>query len=162
MISASTPTPESAWGRLIPWTVDDVRVVPNKSRRLSRPRRFLPSTTAHQHRQRKAAGHPRTRRIPDTKSCAICKFSLALFRRTRRTSAHKVGVVTEKLAQKLYGSTEAGGRQRDQNHRPPFTIVGTFKEGGQTFGQSEVEDNTVVIPYTVSRFLLQVPAVKEI
>ena len=32
----------------------------------------------------------------------------------------------------------------------PFTIMGTFRERVDTFGQSEVTDNTMLIPYTVS------------
>ena len=75
---------------------------------------------------------------------------------------NKVGVVTEKLARKLYGSPEAAVGKETKIMGLPFTIIGTFKEGGQSFGQSEVEDNTVVIPYTVSRFFTSTPAVKEI
>ena len=75
---------------------------------------------------------------------------------------NKVGVVTEKLARKLYGSPEAAVGKETKIIGLPFTIIGTFKEGGQSFGQSEVEDNTVVIPYTVSRFFTSTPAVKEI
>ncbi len=75
---------------------------------------------------------------------------------------NKVGVVTEKLARKLYGSPEAAVGKETRIIGLPFTIVGTFKEGGQTFGQSEVEDNTIVIPYTVSRFFISTSAVKEI
>lgn len=75
---------------------------------------------------------------------------------------NKVGVVTEKLARKLYGSPEAAVGKETKMLGLPFTIIGTFKEGGETFGQSEVEDNTVVIPYTVSRFFTSTPAVKEI
>ena len=75
---------------------------------------------------------------------------------------NKVGVVTEKLARKLYGSPEAAVGKETRIIGLPFTIIGTFKEGGQSFGQSEVEDNTVVIPYTVSRFFTSTAAVKEI
>jgi putative ABC transport system permease protein len=75
---------------------------------------------------------------------------------------NKVGVVTEKLARKLYGSTEAAVGKETKIIGLPFTIVGTFKEGGETFGQSEVEDNTVVIPYTVSRYFTSNSSVKQI
>src|SRR5262249_20413802 len=44
----------------------------------------------------------------------------------------------------------------------PFTIIGTFKERVDTFGQSEVLTNTMLIPYTVSRYFMDTPTVKEI
>src|SRR6266581_3478058 len=44
----------------------------------------------------------------------------------------------------------------------PFTIVGTFKERVDTFGQSEVVDYTMVIPYTVSRYFTETTNVKQI
>jgi putative ABC transport system permease protein len=44
----------------------------------------------------------------------------------------------------------------------PFTIIGTFKERVDTFGQSEVTDNTMVIPYTVSRYFMDTPEVKQL
>ena len=75
---------------------------------------------------------------------------------------NKVGVVTEKLARKLYGSPEAAIGKDLRIIGLPFTIVGTFKEGAETFGQSEVEDNTIVIPYTVSRFFVTTGYVKQI
>jgi putative ABC transport system permease protein len=75
---------------------------------------------------------------------------------------NKVGVITEKLARKLYGSPEAAVGKETKIIGLPFTIVGTFKEGAETFGQSEVEDNTVVIPFTVSRFFTTTSAVKQI
>ncbi len=75
---------------------------------------------------------------------------------------NKVGVVTEKLARKLYGSPEAAVGKETKIIGLPFTIIGTFKEGAETFGQSEVEDNTVVIPFTVSRFFTTTSAVKQI
>jgi putative ABC transport system permease protein len=44
----------------------------------------------------------------------------------------------------------------------PFTVIGVFKERVETFGQSEVEDNTMAIPYSVSRFFLPSNAVRQI
>ena len=75
---------------------------------------------------------------------------------------NKVGVVSEKLARKLYGSLDAAVGKHTKMFGLPFTVIGTFKEGGETFGQSEVEENTVVIPYTVIRYFTSTPAVKEI
>src|SRR5207245_7661879 len=44
----------------------------------------------------------------------------------------------------------------------PFTIIGTFKEGVDTFGQSEVQDYSMVIPSSVSRYFTETAAVKQI
>jgi putative ABC transport system permease protein len=44
----------------------------------------------------------------------------------------------------------------------PFTIIGTFKERVDTFGQSEVTTNTMLIPYTVARYFTDTPTVKLI
>jgi len=75
---------------------------------------------------------------------------------------NKVGVITEKLAQQLYGSPgEAVGKVMKLSGLP-FTVVGTFKERVDTFGQSEVIDNTMLIPYTVSRYFTDTATVKQI
>jgi putative ABC transport system permease protein len=66
---------------------------------------------------------------------------------------NKVGVITYQLAQKLYGSPkEAVGRIITLSGGLPFTVVGVFKESVDTFGQSDISEDTMLIPYTVSRF----------
>src|SRR5947209_1887594 len=75
---------------------------------------------------------------------------------------NKVGVITEKLAQDLYGSSDEAVGQVMKVSGLPFTIIGTFKEGVETFGQSEVQSNSVLIPYSVSRFFTSVPTVRLI
>ena len=75
---------------------------------------------------------------------------------------NKVGVITQKLAEQLYGSTdESVGRVLKVNGLP-FTVIGTFKERVDTFGQSEVTSNTMLIPYTVSRYFTDTPEVRQI
>ncbi|HZR57257.1 MAG TPA: ABC transporter permease [Terriglobales bacterium] len=75
---------------------------------------------------------------------------------------NKVGVITQKMAEQLYGSTEAAVGKVIKLSGLPFTVIGTFKERVDTFGQSEVIDNTMVIPYTVSRYFTDTPSVKQI
>ena len=75
---------------------------------------------------------------------------------------NKVAVITEKMAILLYGSTGNAIGQVIKLSGLPFTVVGTFKERVDTFGQSEVIDNTMAIPYSVSRYFVDVPTVKEI
>jgi putative ABC transport system permease protein len=80
------------------------------------------------------------------------------------SSGHnKVGVITEKLAQKLFGSSAAAiGQIIKLSGGLPFTVVGAFKESVDTFGQSEIQEDTMLIPYTVSRFFTPTSAVYEI
>ena len=79
------------------------------------------------------------------------------------SQAHnKVGVVTPKLAIQLYGSEQAALGKTIKLSGLPFTIIGTFKERVDTFGQSEVNDNTMLIPYTVIRYFQEVPTVKQL
>jgi putative ABC transport system permease protein len=75
---------------------------------------------------------------------------------------NKIGVITEKMAQEVYGSSgEAVGKVIKLSGLP-FTIIGTFKERVDTFGQSEVTTNTMLIPYTVARYFTETPTVKLI
>ena len=76
---------------------------------------------------------------------------------------NKVGVITEKLAQKLFGSSQpAIGQIIKLSGGLPFTAIGVFKESVDTFGQSEIQEETMLIPYTVSRFFTPTSAVYEI
>jgi putative ABC transport system permease protein len=80
------------------------------------------------------------------------------------SAAHnKVGVITQKLAEKMFGSIEpAVGQVIKLSGGLPFTIVGVFKESVDTFGQSEIQEDTMLIPYTVSRFFTPTTAVYQI
>jgi putative ABC transport system permease protein len=44
----------------------------------------------------------------------------------------------------------------------PFVIIGTFRERVETFGQSEIAGDTVLIPYSVGRYFSGNDAVKQI
>ena len=68
------------------------------------------------------------------------------------TARTKVALVTEKFAVKQFGSADAAVGQQVKLSGLPFTIIGTFRERVETFGQSEISDDTLLIPYTVSRF----------
>jgi putative ABC transport system permease protein len=75
---------------------------------------------------------------------------------------NKVGVITQKMAEELYGSQEEAIGKIIKLSGLPFTIVGTFRERVDTFGQTEVVDYTMLIPYTVSRYFTDTPNVKQI
>jgi putative ABC transport system permease protein len=79
------------------------------------------------------------------------------------SQAHnKVGVITTKLAAQLYGSDLAALGKVIKLSGLPFTVIGTFRERVDQFGQSEVTDNTMLIPYTVIRYFQETPMVKQI
>jgi len=77
-------------------------------------------------------------------------------------SRNKVAVITETLAQRLYGSNSSAVGHVIKLSELPFTVVGTFKERVSTFGQSEITADTMAIPYTVSRFFLDGDGVKQL
>jgi putative ABC transport system permease protein len=75
---------------------------------------------------------------------------------------NKVGLVTEKMAEETYGSPGNAIGKIIKLSGLPFTIIGTFRERVNTFGESEVTTNTLVIPYNVSRYFTDTPTVKLI
>jgi putative ABC transport system permease protein len=68
----------------------------------------------------------------------------------------KVALLTEKLANRLYGSQNAALGQTIKIHGLQFTVIGTFKEKVESFGQSELNTETVLIPLTVQQYFLRV------
>ena len=44
----------------------------------------------------------------------------------------------------------------------PFTIIGVFKESMTDFGQSEIADQTILIPFSVARYFTGTENVKQI
>jgi putative ABC transport system permease protein len=62
----------------------------------------------------------------------------------------------------MFGSPEAAINQSFQLSGIPFTIVGTFRERVDTFGQSEIADQTILIPYSVARYFTGTDNVKQI
>ena len=68
----------------------------------------------------------------------------------------KVALLTDELADRLYGSRNAALDQVIKLFGLQFTIIGTFREKVETFGQSEVERDTVLIPITVLKYFTPV------
>jgi putative ABC transport system permease protein len=85
-----------------------------------------------------------------------------LFDAQDEQARNKVGVVQQKLAVQLYGSVDDAVGKVIKLSGLPFTIIGTFRERVDTFGQSEVTDNSVLIPYTVSRYFTGTPDVRQL
>ncbi len=79
------------------------------------------------------------------------------------TQAHnKVAVITQKLAQTLYGSESAAVGQQIKLSGLPITVIGTFRERVDTLGQSEISDDTILVPYTVARYFTNSDEVKQL
>jgi putative ABC transport system permease protein len=78
-------------------------------------------------------------------------------------SAHiKCTIVTEPFARERYGSDDAAVGQTIEISGIPFTIIGVFKESVDDFGQSEIDDQTVLIPYSVARYFTGTESIKQI
>jgi len=69
---------------------------------------------------------------------------------------NKVVLLTDKLAENMYGSRSAALNQTIRLYGLQFTVIGTFHEKVETFGQSEVERDTILMPITVLRYFTPV------
>jgi putative ABC transport system permease protein len=78
-------------------------------------------------------------------------------------AAHiKCAVVTIPFAREMFGGPDAAIGQSFTITGIPFTIVGTFKEAVDTFGQTEISDETILIPYSVARYFTGTDSVKQL
>ena len=78
-------------------------------------------------------------------------------------SAHiECAVVSEEFAKDRFGSSDAAVGQTFEISRIPFTIIGVFKEAVPDFGNSEIEDQTVLIPLQVARYFTGSENVQQI
>src|SRR5665213_789959 len=68
----------------------------------------------------------------------------------------KVALLTERLAKRLFGTPDAAVGKTMKIHGLQFTVIGTFKERVESFGQSELNAETVLIPITVQQYFLRV------
>jgi putative ABC transport system permease protein len=68
----------------------------------------------------------------------------------------KVAMLTDSLARRMYGNTGAALGQTIKLFGLQFTVAGTFHEKVETFGQSEIERDTIAIPITVLRYFAPV------
>jgi putative ABC transport system permease protein len=74
----------------------------------------------------------------------------------------KAALVTEKFALTQFGSADEAIGKTLAISNVPFVIIGVFRESFDTFGQSEIVDETVLIPYTVARYFTGTDAVNQI
>jgi putative ABC transport system permease protein len=74
----------------------------------------------------------------------------------------KCAVVTVPFAIQMFGSSDDAVGRDFQIQGIPIRIIGTFKESVDTFGQSEITDNTILIPYSVARLFTGTDNVKTL
>jgi putative ABC transport system permease protein len=61
-------------------------------------------------------------------------------------SRAKVCLVTEHISRNVFGNEPATGHSMQLEHLR-CTVIGVFKEGVPTFGQSEIQNETVLVPF---------------
>jgi putative ABC transport system permease protein len=74
----------------------------------------------------------------------------------------KVAVIVKPFAEELYGSANAAVGKTISIKGIPFVVIGVFKEAFDTYGQSEISDHTMLVPYPVVRYFTGTNTLKEI
>jgi len=77
------------------------------------------------------------------------------------TTSTQVADVTEPFARAMFGSASEAIGRTFQIKGLPFTVIGTFKERVETFGETEIANQTILIPYSVGRYFTGTDNVKE-
>jgi putative ABC transport system permease protein len=100
---------------------------------------------------------------PQYKEVRNLKLLAGRFFDDQDSSTHaKVAVIVKPLAKTLYGSYDAAIGQTISVRGIPLTVIGVFQESIETFGMSEVSDQTILIPYAVARYFTGTDTVKQI
>jgi putative ABC transport system permease protein len=73
-----------------------------------------------------------------------------------------VAVVTQTFAREVYGSERGAIGKELKILSVPCVIIGIFRERVETFGQSEIAGNTILIPYTTGHALSGDQPVKQL
>src|SRR5215469_2476593 len=63
----------------------------------------------------------------------------------------KFCLITEHLAKRVFGVENPVGRDLRMQELT-FTVIGVFRERASTFGQSEIQDDSVIIPFTLMKY----------
>ncbi|MBB5344969.1 ABC transporter permease [Tunturibacter empetritectus] len=74
----------------------------------------------------------------------------------------KVAVIVKPFAEELYGSANAAVGKTISIKGIPFVVIGVFREAFDTYGQSEISDHTMLVPYPVVRYFTGTNSLKEI
>jgi putative ABC transport system permease protein len=74
----------------------------------------------------------------------------------------KVAVLNLPLAKELFNSPQSAIGRSVTVDTIDFTVIGVFQESIDTFGTSEISDETILIPYEVARYFRGTDNLKEI
>jgi putative ABC transport system permease protein len=74
----------------------------------------------------------------------------------------RCAVVTETFAKERYGSIDSAVGQTFEILGIPFTVIGVFRESMDDYGQSEITDQTILVPYSVARYFTGTERVNQI
>src|SRR5205823_3243772 len=74
---------------------------------------------------------------------------------------NKVALVTPSFAKKAFGDAQNAIGKNLKVNGLPFIVIGIFKERVQTFGMSEIADDTVLIPFNVGRYFTSSDAITQ-
>ena len=75
---------------------------------------------------------------------------------------NKVCLITQKFAEKHYGDGDSALGESIKIMGLPFVIVGVFRESMETFGRSEIQDDTILIPYALARRMAGTLSINQI
>jgi putative ABC transport system permease protein len=81
---------------------------------------------------------------------------------TDETTHQKCAVISELFAKERYGSTDSSIGRSFEISGIPFTVIGVFRMSVNDFGQSEIADQTILIPYSVVRYFTGTERVNQI
>jgi putative ABC transport system permease protein len=84
------------------------------------------------------------------------------FDETDDSTHQKAAVVSEMFAKERYGSSDSSIGRSFEISGIPFTVIGVFKMSVNDFGQSEIADQTILIPYSVVRYFTGTERVNQI
>jgi putative ABC transport system permease protein len=99
-------------------------------------------------------------RYKDVRSLAV--LSGRFFDDQDVVAHEKVCVMNAPLAKTMFGSSAAAVGKTLALNGIPVEIIGVFKLRVDLFGQSEISDTTVLLPYPVARYFTGTDTVKEI
>jgi putative ABC transport system permease protein len=91
----------------------------------------------------------------------LVSLSGRIFDDEDEASHAKVADVTVPFATAMFGSADAAVGRSFQVNGIPFTVIGTFREKVPTFGETEIADQTALIPYAVARYFIGTDSVNE-
>jgi putative ABC transport system permease protein len=100
---------------------------------------------------------------PEYKEVRGLKVLAGRFFDDQDAEAHaKVAVVVLPLAVELFGSAQAAVGQTISVRGNKFTVIGVFEESINTYGISEISEETILVPYEVARYFEGINTVNEI